>query len=151
MNQRAGAGRRLTAERSGRASTRPKGRQPDEQALEDIRALLGDRPRRRDLLIEHLHLVQDRYGCLGAAHLAALAAEMRLSQAEVYEVVSFYDHFDVVKEGGKAPAPLTIRVCESIACMMAGAETLRRELEKSADPNRIRVVSGPCMGRCAGA
>ncbi|MCO0638389.1 NAD(P)H-dependent oxidoreductase subunit E, partial [Lutimaribacter sp. EGI FJ00014] len=109
------------------------------------------RPRRRDLLIEFLHLIQDQYGCLSAPHLRALAEEMRLSQAEVYEVASFYDHFDIVKEGEAQPAPLTIRVCDSISCMLAGAEDLLDELSAAIDPQAIRVVRAPCMGRCAGA
>ncbi|MEH6728227.1 MAG: NAD(P)H-dependent oxidoreductase subunit E, partial [Hyphomicrobiales bacterium] len=103
-----------------RKSAQPKGRQLDETALADVRKLLGDAPRRRDLLIEFLHLIQDRHGCLSAAHLRALAEDMKLSQAEIYEVASFYDHFDVVREGEDKPAPLTIRVCESLSCMMAG-------------------------------
>ena len=102
----------------------PKGRPLDDRAVSDVRALLGTRPRRRDLLIEFLHLIQDKYRCLTARHLRALAEEMRLSQAEVYEVASFYDHFDVVKEGEPQPAPITIRVCDSISCMLGGAETL---------------------------
>src|SRR5580700_10776549 len=106
----------------------PKGRPLSDSAVGEVRALLGARPRRRDLLIEFLHLIQDKYRCLSARHLRALAEEMRLSQAEVYEVASFYDHFDVVKEGEAAPAPLTIRVCDSISCMLAGAETLLAEL-----------------------
>ena len=111
----------------------------------------GTRARHRDLLIEFLHLIQDRYGCLSAAHLRALAEEMRLAQAEVYEVATFYDHFDVVKEGEAKPAPLTIRVCDSISCALAGAEDVFGELSASADPQAIRVVRAPCMGRCAGA
>src|SRR5688572_8987948 len=91
----------------------PKGRVLDDTALADVRTLLGTRPRRRDLLIEHLHLIQDKFGCLEARHLRALAEEMRLSQAEVYEVASFYDHFDIVKEGEPKPAPVTIRVCDA--------------------------------------
>jgi NADH:ubiquinone oxidoreductase subunit F (NADH-binding)/NADH:ubiquinone oxidoreductase subunit E len=129
----------------------PKGRPLDDRAIADIRALLGTRPRRRDLLIEFLHLIQDKYRCLSARHLRALAEEMRLSQAEVYEVASFYDHFDVVKEGEAEPAPLTIRVCDSIACMVAGAEKLFAELSGSVDPTAIRVMRAPCVGRCAGA
>ncbi len=129
----------------------PKGRPLDDRAVGDIRALLGSRPRRRDLLIEFLHLIQDKYRCISARHLRALAEEMRLSQAEVYEVASFYDHFDVVKEGEAEPAPLTIRVCDSIACMVAGAEKLFAELSGSVDPTAIRVVRAPCVGRCAGA
>ncbi len=134
-----------------RNNARPKGRQLDDRALAEIRTLLQDRPRRRDLLIEFLHLVQDRYGCLSAAHLRALAEDMKLSQAEIYEVASFYDHFDVVREDEPEPAPLTIRVCESLSCMMAGAEPLISELEASADKSRIRVLRAPCMGRCAAA
>ena len=129
----------------------PKGRPLDDGAVNEVRALLGTRPRRRDLLIEFLHLIQDEYRCLSARHLRALAEEMRLSQAEVYEVASFYDHFDVVKEGEKEPAPLTIRVCDSVACMVAGAEGLFTELSGRADPAAIRVVRAPCVGRCAGA
>ncbi len=129
----------------------PKGRPLDDGAVNEVRALLGTRPRRRDLLIEFLHLIQDEYRCLSARHLRALAEEMRLSQAEVYEVASFYDHFDVVKEGEKEPAPLTIRVCDSVACMVAGAEGLFSELSGRADPAAIRVVRAPCVGRCAGA
>ncbi|MBS0538502.1 MAG: NAD(P)H-dependent oxidoreductase subunit E, partial [Proteobacteria bacterium] len=129
----------------------PKGRGLDDTALREVRALLGTRPRRRDLLIEFLHLIQDEYRCLSAAHLRALAEEMRIGQAEVYEVASFYDHFDVVKEGEAEPAPLTIRVCDSIACMVAGAEKLFAEVSAAADPATIRVVRAPCVGRCAGA
>src|SRR3954466_7371640 len=102
----------------------PKGRQVDPRALDEVRALLGDRPRRRDLLIEHFHLIQDHYGHLSAAHLAALAEEMKLALAEVYEVATFYAHFDVVKEGETPPPPITIRVCDSLSCAMAGGEHL---------------------------
>ena len=129
----------------------PKGRALNDAALQDIRELLGSRPRRRDLLIEHLHLIQDRFGSLSAAHLRALAEDMRLSQAEVYEVATFYDHFDIVKEGETPPPPLTIRVCDSVSCMLAGAEKLVGELSAAVDPAAIRVVRAPCMGRCAGA
>ncbi|MEM8801071.1 MAG: NAD(P)H-dependent oxidoreductase subunit E [Pseudomonadota bacterium] len=131
-----------------RDSAHGKGRQLDDAALSEIRVLLGDRPRRRDLLIEHLHLVQDEFGCLQAKHIRALAEEMRLSQVEVYEVASFYDHFDVIKEGEATPAPLTIRVCDSVSCMMAGAEALIGELEAGVDPKSVRVVRAPCMGGC---
>src|SRR6202022_4262814 len=102
----------------------PKGRQVEPKALEEVRALLGERERRRDLLIEHLHLIQDRYGCLSAAHLAALAQEMRLALTQVYEVATFYAHFDVVKEGDAPPPPVTVRVCDSLSCALAGAERL---------------------------
>jgi formate dehydrogenase len=129
----------------------PKGRGLDDNALAEIRGLLGSRPRRRDLLIEFLHLIQDRWGFLSAARLRALAEEMRLSQAEVYEVASFYDHFDVVKEGETAPPPLTIRVCGSISCALAGAQALVHSLRTAVDPKAVRVLHAPCMGRCAGA
>ncbi len=131
-----------------RARPQPRGRQPDETALAELRALLGNRPRRRDLLIEHLHLVQDRYGHLSAAHLRALAEEMRLSMAEVWEVATFYAHFDPVKEGESPPPALTIRVCNSLSCELAGAEALKAALEAEVDPERVRVVNAPCMGRC---
>jgi formate dehydrogenase len=125
----------------------PKGRQVDLHALDEIRALLGDRPRRRDLLIEHLHLIQDQYGFISGARLAALAVEMNLAQAEVYEVATFYAHFDVVKEGETPPPPVTVRVCESLTCAMAGSERLLKELPKALGP-RVRVVGAPCMGGC---
>ena len=123
----------------------PKGRAVDPQALADVRALLGDEPRRADLLIEHLHKINDRYGHLPAAHLAALAQEMRLALTEVYEVATFYHHFEVVKEGEAAPPALTVRVCDSIACELAGA---RRLLEKLSFGKDVRVISAPCVGRC---
>src|ERR687893_1297183 len=111
---------------SGRRKTRefPRGRQPDEQSLEELRALLGDRSRAPDLLIEHLHLLQDRYGCLHARHLVALANEMRLALVEVYEVASFYAHFDIVMDDEPAPPPVTVRVCDSLTCAMMGADAL---------------------------
>ncbi len=125
----------------------PKGRQLDLTAVAEVEALLGDRPRRRDLLIEHLHLIQDRYGHLSAAHLAALAAEMKLAQAEVYEVATFYAHFDVVKEGETPPPPVTVRVCDSLSCAMAGGEHLLDTLPAKLGPG-VRVVRAPCMGAC---
>src|SRR5580700_11250844 len=125
----------------------PKGRQIDPRAAADIEALLTDRPRRHDLLIEHLHLIQDKYGYISSAHLAALAAEMKLAQTEVYEVATFYAHFDVVKEGGTPPPPVTVRVCDSLSCAMAGSEHLLEELPKELGPN-VRVVRAPCMGAC---
>ena len=131
-----------------RRTDKPKGRQVDETALAEIRRLLGDRERRRDLLIEHLHLIQDEHRCLRAEHIRALADEMRLSQVEVYEVASFYDHFDVVKEGEEIPPPLTIRVCDSVSCMLAGAEDLIAGLRAGADPREVRVLRAPCMGGC---
>jgi len=130
-----------------RAKATPKGRQIDPAAAHDIELLLGDRPRRRDLLIEHLHLIQDKYHQISADHLAALADEMRLSFAEVFETATFYAHFDVVKEGQPDIAPLTIRVCDSLTCAMLGGEKLLHELQDSAGPT-IRVVRAPCVGRC---
>jgi formate dehydrogenase len=138
--QRGGAGRR-------RPPRTPKGRQVDPQAAADIEALLTDRPRRRDLLIEHLHLIQDHYGHLSAAHLAALAQEMKLALTEVYEVATFYAHFDVVKEGQTPPPPVTVRVCDSLSCALKGAERLLDELPRKLGAN-VRVVRAPCMGAC---
>src|SRR2546423_844047 len=140
-DDRGGLGRR------NRPRKTPKGRQVEPQALAEVRAVLGERERRRDLLIEHLHLIQDRYGHLSAAHLAALAHEMRLALTEVYEVATFYAHFDVVKDPAQAPPAVTVRVCDSLSCALAGAAHLLREL-----PNRlgsdVRVVRAPCMGAC---
>ncbi|MEM7547374.1 MAG: NAD(P)H-dependent oxidoreductase subunit E [Pseudomonadota bacterium] len=132
----------------GKGRKQPKGRQFDDVALSEIRDLLGDRPRRRDLLIEHLHLIQDKYGHLSANHLRALAEEMRLAQAEVYEVATFYAHFDVVKEGEMPPPALTIRICDSLSCELAGAQALKSALEDGLDPAEVRVLRAPCMGRC---
>jgi len=127
----------------------PKGRAVDPKALQEVQALLGEEPRRRDLLIEHLHKINDKFGYLPAAHLAALAQDMRLALAEVYEVATFYHHFDVVKEGERAPAPLTVRVCDSIACELAGAQDLLKNL--SFPGNEVRVIPAPCVGRCEAA
>ena len=134
---------------AGKKRTRktPKGRQVDPTALMEVQTLLGDEPRRRDLLIEYLHLIQDQYGHLSAPHLAALAEELRLAQTEVYEVATFYAHFDVVREGEESPPPLTVRVCEGIACEMAGAQTMLVELIEQAGRD-VRVLPAPCMGRC---
>jgi formate dehydrogenase len=124
-----------------------KGRPVDSQALAEVRALLGEAPRRRDLMLEHLHKIQDRYGQLAPAHLVALACEMRLAPTEVYEVASFYHHFDVVKEGAPSLPSLTVRVCDSLSCELAGGralmEAVARELGSS-----VRVIPAPCVGRC---
>src|SRR5450755_2056507 len=130
-----------------RAKSTPKGRQIDPTAAHEIELLLGDRPRRRDLLIEYLHLIQAKYHQISAAHLAALADEMKLAFAEVFETATFYAHFDIVKEGEPDIAPLTIRVCDSLTCAMFGAEKLLQELQNGAGPG-IRVVRAPCVGRC---
>ncbi|WP_181363751.1 NAD(P)H-dependent oxidoreductase subunit E [Aliiroseovarius pelagivivens] len=132
----------------GKGRRTPKGRQLNMDALERVQALLGDRPRRRDLLIEFLHLIQDEYGHLSADHIRALAQEMGTGQAEIYEVASFYAHFDVVKEGETPPPALTIRVCDSLSCELAGAEALQKALEDGLDASEVRVVRAPCMGRC---
>ena len=124
----------------------PKGRQVEPAALEEVRALLTDRSRRRDLLIEHLHLIQDHYGHLSAAHLTALAQEMKMALTEVYEVATFYAHFDVVKDGPPPPA-VTVRVCDSLSCAMAGAEKLLAALPGKLGKD-VRVVRAPCMGAC---
>ena len=137
------------ARRSGRPT--PKGRQLEDGARDDIRELLGSQERRKDLLIEYLHLIQDRYGCLKAAHLRALAEELSLAQAEIYEVATFYAHFDVVKENEEPPPSITIRVCDSLTCEMLGARELKAALEAVVDPKQVRVMRAPCMGRCAAA
>jgi NADH:ubiquinone oxidoreductase subunit F (NADH-binding)/NADH:ubiquinone oxidoreductase subunit E len=133
---------------AGKGRHTTKGRQLDDTALAEVNALLGDAPRRADLLIEHLHKIQDAFGHLSAAHLRALAEEMRMSMAEVYEVATFYAHFDVVKEDETPPPALTIRVCDSLACEMAGAQALKAALEEGLDPTEVRVLRAPCMGRC---
>ncbi|MDB5936054.1 MAG: NAD-dependent formate dehydrogenase flavoprotein subunit, partial [Massilia sp.] len=122
----------------------PKGRQVDPAALAQVQALLGEQSRQADMLIEHLHKIQDHYGCLSAQHLAALAAEMKLAQAEVYEVASFYHHFDIVKEGGEAPAALTVRVCDGLSCELAGARELLERLPALLG-SEVRVVPAPCV------
>jgi NADH:ubiquinone oxidoreductase subunit F (NADH-binding)/NADH:ubiquinone oxidoreductase subunit E len=131
-----GSGRR-------KAPVFPKGRLLRAEETEAVQKLLGDRPRQRDMLIEYLHLIQDSEGCLPAGHLQALGEELRIPMAEVYEVASFYAHFD----GEDRPAPVTVRVCDSLSCMMAGAEMVITELEKSA-PKDVRILRAPCMGRC---
>ena len=125
----------------------PKGRQVDPAALDEVRQLLDQEPRQRDLLIEHLHKLQDHYGHLSARHLAALAKEMGLAQTEVYEVATFYHHFDVVKEGGTVPPVLTVRVCDGLSCEMAGARNLLARLPAMLGPD-VRVIAAPCIGRC---
>lgn len=124
-----------------------RGRPVDLNALKEVRALLGEEPRCRDLLIEHLHKIQDTYHHIPVRHLVALAYEMNLSPAEVYEVASFYHHFDVVKEGETPPPPVTIRVCESVSCQMEGGGDLLRALREGLG-EAIRVLPAPCVGRC---
>src|SRR3984885_6401903 len=128
----------------------PKGRQVEPEALAEVQALLGERERRRDLLIEHLHLLQDRYGCLHARHLAALAEEMRLALVEVYEVASFYAHFDIVMEDEAPPPEITVRVCDSLTCELFGASALLTDLQDRLGEGG-RVMGAPCMGGCHNA
>ncbi len=141
----AGDGRRKKKRREGR------GRPVDPDALLEVRALLGDEPRRRDLLIEHLHKIQDRYRALSAPHLVALAEEMRLAPAEVFEVATFYHHFDVVKDGEAAPPAVTVRVCDGLSCEMAGAQNLLALLRAGGYGDGVRVIAAPCVGRCESA
>ena len=129
-----------------------RGRQPEDAALAEVRALIGQAPpqgHRRDLLIEHLHRLQDTYRGLHRRHLVALAHEMNLPRAEVFEVASFYHHFDLLDDGQQAAA-LTVRVCDSLSCAMAGAGDLLARLPQLLGPN-VRVVPAPCVGRCAQA
>ncbi len=135
-----GSGRR-------KAPVFPKGRLLGNDEAEFVTGLLGDRPRQRDMLIEYLHLIQDAEGSLSAGHMQALGEELKIPMAEVYEVASFYAHFDIVRDGEERPAPVTVRVCESLSCMMAGAEQVIAELEKKA-PANVRILRAPCMGRC---
>jgi NADH:ubiquinone oxidoreductase subunit F (NADH-binding)/NADH:ubiquinone oxidoreductase subunit E len=138
----------------GREGTRKKkrregrGRTVDPTALAEVRALLGEEPRRRDLLIEHLHKIQDRYHALSAAHLTALAEEMRLAPAEVFEVATFYHHFDVVKEGEATPPAITVRVCDGLSCELAGAQQLLSLIRNGGYGEGVRVITAPCVGRC---
>lgn len=131
----------------GRVRSTPKGRRVDPAALEEVRALVGDAPRRTDLLIEFLHKIQDRYGCLQARHLVALASELKMAMAEVYEVATFYHHFDVIKEGDSLPPAITVRVCDSLSCELAGARELLATLQSKLGA-RVRVKAAPCVGRC---
>lgn len=136
-----------TGKKTKRSRITSKGRQIEPKALAEVRELLGNASRQKDLLIEHLHKIQDFYKHISAAHLVALAYEMKLSRAEVYEVATFYHHFDVIKEGDAVPADLTVRVCDSMSCEIAGAEGLIDSLE-TAMGEKVRVQRVPCIGRC---
>ena len=136
---------------SGKGRKTPKGRQYDDNALKEVEELLGNLELRSDLLIEHLHRVQDKFGHLSMRHLRALAELLKMSMAEVYEVATFYAHFDVVREDEKAPPALTIRVCDSLSCELAGSKELKAALEDGLDVNQVRVLRAPCMGRCDAA
>src|SRR4051794_20825399 len=129
------------------ARTGPRGRVAEDAARDAVRAAIGALPLRRDLLIEHLHALQDRHGCLRAGHLVALAELLRLAPVEVFEVASFYHHFDVLEDAAPAPPAVTIRVCESLPCAMAGAHRLLEAL-RAAPPDGARILAAPCMGAC---
>ena len=133
---------------SGKGRAHTKGRPLDDVAWAEVKDLLKGKSRDRDLLIEHLHLIQDKFRCVSTAHMRALAEEMGISSAEVYEVASFYAHFDIMRDGEQPPPKLTIRVCDSLSCMMAGAGTLKKKLEDGLNPAEVRVLRAPCMGRC---
>jgi formate dehydrogenase len=130
-----------------RARATPKGRPVDPVAREEVARVLEGASLAGDHLIENLHRIQDRFGFLSAAHLNALAEAMKMAEAEVYEVATFYHHFDVVKESGTPPPPITVRVCETLSCRMAGAGQLLDRLPQILGPN-VRVMGAPCIGRC---
>ena len=130
-----------------RSKSKLKGRQPDDAALDEVRALLGSGPHPRELLIEYLHRLQDHYRCLHDRHLVALAKEMRIGMAEVFEVATFYHHFEVLK-GDAQPAALTVRVCDGLSCEMAGAQDLLARLPEILGRDDVRVIAAPCIGRC---
>ena len=133
---------------SGKGRKTPKGRQYDDNALKEVEELLSNLELRSDLLIEHLHRIQDEFGHLSMRHLRALAELLKMSMAEVYEVATFYAHFDVIKEDEKEPPALTIRVCDSLSCELAGSNELKAALENGLDVDQVRVLRAPCMGRC---
>lgn len=134
----------------------PRGRQLQPALLTELRERIGDERadpglRRRDRLIEHLHQLQDAHGYLSMAHLRALAAYMNLPMAAIYETATFYAHFDVVHDEQTPPPEITVRVCDSLSCQLAGAEALHQALSQGANPDRVRVLRAPCMGRCDAA
>lgn len=134
-----------------RSRSQLRGRPVEAEALDEVRQLLAESPPQRDLLLEYLHALNDHVGYLTLRHLRALAEWMRLPMAEVYETATFYAHFTVVREGDAIPAALTVRVCDSLSCQLAGAETLRAGLAEGLDPAEVRVLRAPCMGRCDSA
>ena len=133
-----------------RANIKPKGRAVSAEARKAVAQMLGDASLAKENLIENLHRIQDAAGCLSADNLAALAAKMRMPMAAVYEVASFYHHFDIVNDGDNAPPPITVRVCQSLSCQMAGGQNLLQQLQKH-NGGDIRIIGAPCVGRCAGA
>lgn len=130
-----------------KAKAKPKGRMVDPAAITEIEAIIGPRPLQRDMLIEYLHQIQDHYLHLSQRHLVALASVMRLPMAEVWEVATFYDHFDCIKDGEAIPAPTTIRICDSLSCQLAGAEKLLEGLLSSNIPH-VRIKPAACIGAC---
>ena len=130
-----------------RRKSKLKGRQADDASLAEVRQLIGDAPHRRDLLIENLHKLNDEYRALHDRHLVALAKEMNLPMAEVYEVATFYHHFEVVR-GNDPVADITVRVCDGIACELAGAQNLLAKLPSILGNPKVKVVAAPCVGRC---
>jgi formate dehydrogenase len=144
-----GHARRAVHPGSGRrkAAPFPRGRVLRQEEVAAVAALLGEAPRERALLIEYLHLIQDQEGCLPEGHLHALAEELKIPMAEVYEVATFYAHFDVVGEGEARPPAVTVRVCDSLSCMLAGADILLEDLRRESLPG-VRVVRAPCIGSC---
>ena len=129
---------------------KPKGRLVDSEALLEVQKLLSDMPLRKDMLIEALHLIQDEFHYLSAKHLVALAHEMKLAHAEVFEVATFYHHFDVIKENDVPPPPLTVRICDSLTCEMYGGKELTESL-KNVLGEGVRIQPVPCVGRCQNA
>lgn len=129
----------------------PKGRQLDLNVQAQVESTIATSTWQRDLLIEYLHLLQDKFGYLSNAMLKILAEKLAIGEAEVYEVASFYSHFDIVSDGEQAPAPITIRVCNSLSCQMQGSDQLATELQLATDPHQVRVMRAPCMGRCQSA
>ncbi|NLS14808.1 NADH-quinone oxidoreductase subunit F [Vibrio sp. SM6] len=136
-------------QRGGRST--PKGRQLDEHVMAALQTLLADMPKRRDLLIEYLHRIQDKHGHISAAYVRALAQYLVIPEVEVFEVASFYAHFDVVKESQTPPPEVTIRVCNSLSCQLAGADSVAKALSDHFPPHAVRVKRAPCMGRCFAA
>ena len=130
-----------------RLKSKLKGRQADDTSIAEVRGLIGDEPHRRDLLIEHLHKLNDAYRALHDRHLVALAKEMNLPMAEVYEVATFYHHFEVVR-GDDPVADITVRVCDGLSCELAGAKTLLSRLPAILGNPKIKVIAAPCVGRC---
>ncbi len=130
-----------------RRKSKLKGRQADDESLAEVRQLIGPAPHRRDLLIEYLHKLNDEYRALHDRHLVALAKDMNLPMAEVYEVATFYHHFEVVR-GNDPVADITIRVCDGVACELAGAQNLLAKLPAILDNPNIKIIAAPCVGRC---